>query len=150
MKGPFSIHKDLSGTLADMKRMCALMFAGLMAMTAPALAEEKKADDVDPSVKLASVGIPVFHGATVTNYLFLSIKINLTPKADQTKLRDMEPYFRDALIRAAHKTSFAQPDHDDRLDIPRFQKIMTVEFTRIAGPGTIQSVEIVSQSPKKH
>ncbi|WP_443747469.1 hypothetical protein [Asticcacaulis solisilvae] len=133
-----------------MKKLSALIFAGLMAMSVPAFAEEKKADAADPSVKLASVGIPVFHGMTVTNYLFLSIKINLTPKADETKLRDMEPYFRDALVRAAHKTSFAQPDHDDRLDIPRFQSVMVGEFTKIAGPGTIQSVEIVSQSPKKH
>jgi hypothetical protein len=133
-----------------MKVTRALIFAGLMAMSAPAFAEDKKADEPDPSVKLASVGIPVFHGMTVTNYLFLSIKVNLTPKADQTKLRDMEPYFRDALVRAAHKTSFAQPDHDDRLDVPRFQSVMMTEFTKIAGPGTIQSVEIVSQSPKKH
>lgn len=133
-----------------MKITHALILAGLMAMSTPAFAEDKKADQPDPSVKLASVGIPVFHGMTVTNYLFLSIKINLTAKADQTKLRDMEPYFRDALVRAAHKTSFAQPDHDDRLDIPRFQSVMTSEFTKIAGPGTIQSVEIVSQSPKRH
>jgi len=133
-----------------MKITRALILAGLMAISMPAFAEEKKADEPDPSVKLASVGIPVFHGTTVTNYLFLSIKVNLTPKADQTKLRDMEPYFRDALVRAAHKTSFAQPDHDDRLDVPRFQNVMMAEFTKIAGPGTIQSVEIVSQSPKKH
>lgn len=128
----------------------ALILAGLMAASMPAFAEEKKADQPDPSVKLASVGIPVFHGTTVTNYLFLSIKVNLTPKGDQTKLRDMEPYFRDALVRAAHKTSFAQADHDDRLDVPRFQSVMMIEFSKVAGPGTIQSVEIVSQSPKKH
>lgn len=128
----------------------ALILAGLMAASLPAFAEEKKADQPDPSVKLASVGIPVFHGTTVTNYLFLSIKVNLTPKGDQTKLRDMEPYFRDALVRAAHKTSFAQADHDDRLDVPRFQSVMMIEFSKVAGPGTIQSVEIVSQSPKKH
>ncbi len=133
-----------------MKTLSALILAGLMAMSTPAFAEDKKADAPDPSVKLASVGIPVFHGMTVTNYLFLSIKVNLTAKADETKLRDMEPYFRDALVRAAHKTSFAQADHDDRLDVPRFQSAMMVEFTRIAGPGTIQSIEIVSQSPKKH
>ena len=133
-----------------MKLTRALILSGLMAISTPALAGEHKAEEPDPSVKLASVGIPVFHGTTVTNYLFLSIKVNLTPKADQTKLRDMEPYFRDALVRAAHKTSFAQADHDDRLDVPRFQSVMMTEFTKVAGPGTIQSVEIVSQSPKKH
>ncbi|MBW8733195.1 MAG: hypothetical protein JF571_02605 [Asticcacaulis sp.] len=133
-----------------MKALTALMLAGLLALSCPAFAEEKKADEPDPSVKLASVGIPVFQGTSVTNYLFLSIKINLTPKGDQTKLRDMEPYFRDALVRAAHKTSFGQAGHDDRLDVPRFQSVMMTEFTKIAGPGTIQSVEIVSQSPKRH
>lgn len=119
--------------------------------TAPAFANGGGAKDAaDPSVKLASVGIPVFQGRNVVNYLFLSIKINLTAKADQQKLRDMEPYFRNALIRAAHKTSFAMADRNDRLDEPRFKAVMKAEFTKVAGAGTIESVEVVSQSPKTH
>ena len=127
----------------------ALIIACLLAVSTPAVAEEKK-DAPDPSVKLASVGIPVFTGHTIDNYLFLSVKINLTPKADQTKLRDMEPYFRDALVREAHKTSFAQSGHDDKLDEPRFKAAMMAAWAPIAGPGNIASVEIVSQSPKTH
>jgi hypothetical protein len=122
-----------------------------MLSVVPAFASGGEAKDAaDPSVKLASVAIPVFKGRNVVNYLFLSIKINLTLKADQGKLRDMEPYFRNVLIRSAHKTSFAMADRDDKLDEARFKAVMKAEFTKVAGAGTIESVEVVSQSPKRH
>ncbi len=124
--------------------------AGFLLVVTPAVASEKAKEAPDPSVKMASVGIPVFKGHTVTNYLFLSIKINLTPKANEAKLRDMEPYFRDVLVKAASKTSFAQASRDDLLDEPRFKQAMMVEFSKVAGAGMIQSIEIVSQSPKNH
>ncbi len=134
---------------ASFRHLLLTVLAGLTLATLPAMAGEKK-DEPDPSVKLASVGIPVFQGHTVSNYLFLSIRINLTAKANIAKLRDMEPYFRDALVKAASKTSFAQANRDDLLDEPRFKAAMMVEFGKVAGPGMIQSIEIVSQSPKNH
>lgn len=132
------------------RSLFAISFLCLAIAALPASASEPSKDAADPSVKLASVGIPVFEGRTVVNYIFLSIKVNLTAKADQQKLRDMEPYFRNALVSAAHKQSFAQKDRTDKLDEPRFQSVMKVEFTKIAGPGMIESIEIISQSPKKH
>jgi hypothetical protein len=132
-----------------LRRFLLTAMAGLALVAAPALAEDK-ADAPDPSVKLASVGIPVFHDHTVSNYLFLSVKVNLTAKANVAKFRDMEPYFRDVLVKAASKTSFAQANHDNLLDEPRFKAAMMVEFTKITGPGMIQSIEILSQSPKNH
>lgn len=134
----------------SLRHLLLVAFSGITLIAAPAMASEKAKEEPDPAVKLASVGIPVFHGRTVTNYLFLSIRINLTGKADVTKLRDKEPYFRDALVKAASKTSFAQANRDDLLDEPRFKSIMMVEFAKVAGPGMIQSIEIVSQSPKNH
>jgi hypothetical protein len=127
----------------------AILFLSMFAI-APAFASSAPAKDAaDPSVKLASVAIPVFKGRNVVNYIFLSIKINLTAKANQGKLRDMEPYFRNALVSAAHKTSFAMANRDDKLDEARFTSVMKAEFTKVAGAGTIESVEVVSQSPKQ-
>jgi hypothetical protein len=136
--------------LVSLRRFVLAGLAGLALFATPVLAGEKAKDEPDPSVKLASVGIPVFHGHTVSNYLFLSVRLNLTPKANVAKLRDMEPYFRDVLVKAASKTSFAQANRDDLLDEPRFKAAMMVEFSKVAGPGMIQSVEILSQSPKNH
>lgn len=124
-----------------------LMLALPVLFAAPAFAEEKK-DAPEPSVQLASVGIPVMQNNRVVNYLFLSIKVNLTPKANMAKLRDMEPYFRDTIVRLASKTSFGQANHDDMLDDARFKAAMVPAFEQFAGKGAIKSIDILSQSPK--
>ncbi|EGF90467.1 hypothetical protein ABI_34890 [Asticcacaulis biprosthecium C19] len=122
--------------------------AGLFASTAHASGGSKTA--AEPSVRLASVGIPVIRDRQVVNYLFLSIRINLSMTAPEGKLRELEPMFRDTVIRVSHKISFGQADRHDKLDEPRFKSVMMGEFTKIAGAGNIKSIDILSQSPKKH
>lgn len=123
---------------------------GAALLAAPAFAAaEKKSEGGDPYVKLANVGLPIVDRGRVVNYIFVSVRLNLTPKANITELRDKEPYFRDALIRKGHVESFALPNKLDTLDEERFKRVMMPEFARISGPGMIQSIEILSQSPKK-
>ena len=129
-----------------MKMMFCVMLCGLMMAAASARADDASKAETDPSVQLANIGIPVFAGHTVSNYLFLSIKIHLAATAPEEKFRDMEPYFRDAAVKAASKTSFADPKHQDKLDVPRFTAAMMVAFAKVTGPGMIKSVEIVEQN----
>jgi len=132
------------------KRVLLFSLTAIAVVSAMPVSAEEKANAADPSVKLASVGIPVMSGNQVVNYLFLSIRINLTAKANESKLRDMEPFFRDTLMRVSHTVSFGQANHSDVLDEPRFKAVMTAEWSKIAGPGTIKSIDILSQSPKRH
>ena len=129
-----------------MKILRSLMFCGLLMAASAAHADEPGKEVTEPSVQLANIGIPVFTGHTVSNYLFLSIKIHLTSNAPEAKYRDMEPYFRDAAVRAASKTSFADPKHADKLDVPRFQAAMMTAFSQVTGPGMIKQIEVVSQN----
>jgi hypothetical protein len=122
---------------------------GLIATTARASGHGAKAA-ADPSVRLASIGIPVVRDRQVVNYLFLSVRINLTMTAPEGKLRELEPVFRDTVIRVSHRISFGQADRHDKLDEARFKSVMMPEFVKIAGPGNIKSIDILSQSPKKH
>ena len=47
--------------------------------------------------------IVVVNGQLV-NYIFVNVRVNLTSRADVTKLREAkEPFFRDALVRDAHR-----------------------------------------------
>jgi flagellar basal body-associated protein FliL len=103
----------------------------------------------DPYVKLAQVAIPITENGRVTNYIYLSIKLNLSPKANMTKLREKEPYFRDALVRTSYKNSFGQKERDDLLDEARFKATMMPVWGQIAGAGSIASIEILSQVPNK-
>ena len=131
----------------------ALTGALSFAVTASAHANEGGGENKEasnPSIQLASVGVPVTVDGKLVNYLFLSVRINLTLKANESKFRDMEPYFRDALIHTSSKISFAQPGKDYLLDEPRFKQVMTAEWSKITGPGMIKSIDILAQSPKRH
>jgi hypothetical protein len=111
--------------------------------------KKEDAEAGDPYVRLSSVAIPVFENQSVVNYIFLTVRLNLTAKADVNKLREKEPYFRNQLMQAAYKTSFALPDKSDTLDEARFKKVMIGEFSQVSGAGMIQSIEILDQNPKR-
>ena len=124
----------------------------LLAVCSPVYAfEDKDAKDAaEPAVQLGPVTVPVIINGRVVNYLFLSVKVTLTSKVNESKMRDMEPYFRDAIIRLAYKTSFAQADHMDKLDEPRFKAAMLPEFSKITGNGGVKSIDVLSQNTQKH
>lgn len=136
----------------DRRYLLGAAVACLCLCATPVLASEggeaKKAGNA--SVQLGAVAIPISVDGRVVNYIFLNIRINLTMTADEAKFRDKEPYFRDALVRAASRTSFAQSGKDYLLDEPRFKQAMMGEWTKITGPGVIKSIDVLSQSPKRH
>jgi len=121
-----------------------LVFA---ALATPALADDvpkPKADD--QSVTLATVALPLVFDGQIVNYVFVSAKVLLTPQADALVLRDKEPYFRDALVRAAHRTPFTRAGDYDHVDEGRLKAALYREAVAIVGPGKIAGVVVLSQT----
>lgn len=128
--------------------------AFLLALTpllaaAPALASEKPKADVGQYVDLAPVALPIVVGGQLVNYVFVSVRVVLTSSANVSKIRTKEPYFRDALIRAAHRTPFTNPKDYLVVDGARLESTLMRECVAIAGPGNIKAITITSQTPKK-
>ena len=119
----------------------------------PALAsgkkEEKEPKEVGQYVDLSSVAIPIVVSGQLVNYVFVSLRLLLSAQASSSKLRAKEPYFRDALVRAAHRTPFTDPNDYLVVDAAKLQAAMMRECTAIAGPGNVKAVVIVSQTPKR-
>jgi len=84
----------------------------------------------------------------LVNYVFVYVRLNLSAGADATRLRDKEPYFRDALVRMAHRTPFTVPNDYNRIDEGRLIAGLGREGAVIAGPGAIRSVVVTSQAPQ--
>jgi hypothetical protein len=99
-------------------------------------------------VDLQPVGLPIVAKGQLVNYVFVYIRLNLSASADAAALRDKEPYFRDALVRMAHRTSFGDPADYNRIDAQRLAGAMMGEASAIAGPGAIRSVVVTSQAPQ--
>ncbi|MFT4091492.1 MAG: hypothetical protein QM645_12220 [Asticcacaulis sp.] len=100
-------------------------------------------------VRIAPVAIPVVFDGRIVNYVFISVDVHLTPKADLLKITTQEPFLRDALIRAAHRNSFATREKRDRIDPALFEPVMIEVFGRVLGAGMIKSVEIMMQNPQR-
>lgn len=131
----------------------ALISAFLLAIAvAPASAAGKKDEkkgDVGQYVDLQPVGLPIVHNRRLVNYVFVYVRINLTSGANVAKLREKEPFFRDALVRAGHRTPFTHPQDLSQLDVPKLTAAMARDGAAIAGPGQIRSVEVTSQTPRR-
>ncbi|HVM98751.1 MAG TPA: hypothetical protein VMT68_00945 [Caulobacteraceae bacterium] len=94
-------------------------------------------------VDLSPVAMPIVVNGRLINYVFVYMRINLTPMADVVRLRDKEPYFRDALVRMAHRTPFTVATDYTRVDEPRLKASLYQAAVAIAGPGAVASVEVM-------
>jgi hypothetical protein len=100
-------------------------------------------------IDLSSAAMPIVVSGQLVNYVFVSVRIMLTSTADSMKLRAKAPYFRDALVRAGHRTPFTNLKDYSSVDVPKLQAAMMREATAIAGPGTIKAILVTSQTPKR-
>lgn len=129
--------------------------AAFALFAAPSLASEPKGGgesqtkEIGQYVDLQPVGLPIV-GANkkVVNYIFVYVRINLTSAANTSKLREKEPYFRDALVRSGHRTPYTDPRDYNRIDIQKLTSTMYRESVAITGPGQVKSVVVTSWSPR--
>jgi hypothetical protein len=119
----------------------------LLASTAQAASGSAPAA-VGQYVDLQPVGLPIVVRGQLVNYVFVYIRLNLSAGADAAFLRDKEPYFRDALVRMAHRTPFTVPGDYNLIDEARLTAGLMREASAIAGPGAIRNVVVTSQAPQ--
>ena len=135
-----------------MIRRALIAAAALMLSTSPATASEPKKEgkgDVGQYVDLQAVGLPIVSQGRLVNYVFVYVRINLTSGANAARLREKEPFFRDVLVRAGHRTPFTNPADLSAVDVAKLTAALTREATTIAGPGQIRSVVVTSQAPRR-
>jgi hypothetical protein len=111
--------------------------------------KDKKTKEVGQYVDLQPVAMPIVVDGQLVNYVFVYVRVNLRAGADVTKVREKEPFFRDALVRDAHRTPFIVPGDWQRVDEAKLVAAMTRDAAAITGPGIVSSVALTSQSPQK-
>jgi len=119
------------------------------AATAGHASEKEAKGDVGMYVDLQPVGMPIVVNRQLVNYVFVYVRINLTSGANVSRLREKEPFFRDALVRAGHRTPFTLASDYGAVDVPKLTAALTRDATAIAGPGQIRSVVVTSQAPRR-
>lgn len=123
----------------------------LMAGVAHAAEEkpDKEKKEVGQYVDLSPVALPVVVRGMLVNYIFVTVRVVLTSQANAAKWRAKEPYFRDALVRAGHRTPFTRNDSYILLDEAKLKATMMREAIAIAGARDVASITVGKQTPKR-
>lgn len=125
---------------------CLLALTATSALaSAPEKAEEKV---VGQYVDIYPVAMPIVAEGQLINYVFVTIRLQLTATADASKWRAKEPYFRDALARLGHRTSFANTKDYASVDASRLTAAFQREAVAIAGKD-VKGVTITAQTAKQ-
>ncbi len=135
-----------------MFRRLLIALAPLLILSQPAHASEaKKAPktDVGQYVELQPLAMPIVIRGELVNYVFVYVRLNLTSGANVMRLREMEPFFRDALVRSGHRTPFVVPTDYQKVDEARLTATMMREAVAMVGPGQIKSVVVTQQTPSR-
>ncbi|HET9159783.1 MAG TPA: hypothetical protein VFN88_04155, partial [Caulobacteraceae bacterium] len=110
-----------------------------------ALAGEKE-DTGGQNIAVSPVALPIVVDGKVVNYVFVTVRLDLAPLTNSVKLREKEPYIRDALVRAAHRDPFTLRSDLTKIDEVKLKAFLMRESNTIIGPGVVRGVVIVSQA----
>ncbi len=100
----------------------------------------------DQAVKLSPLALPIVVQGRVVNYVFVTVKVDLSPSANAMALQEKEPTFRDALVRDAYRTPFVTPGNYNHLDEVRLKAVFFRDATAIAGAGQVKGIEVLNQT----
>jgi hypothetical protein len=101
------------------------------------------------SLNISGVGLPVISDGRLRNYVFVSLRLHLGGSATPESMRLKEPFLRDALVRAGHRTPFVVADDWTRIDAAALSASLMRSAASIAGRGAVVRVEVVSQAPRR-
>ena len=102
------------------------------------------------TVLMSPLALPVVVDRRLVNYVFVTLRLGLSAQADAPKMRAMEPYFRDALVRAGHRAPFVLPTNYAALDDARLKATLLREAAALVGPGMVTSVQIVREQAQHY
>lgn len=131
----------------DLFALGTLALAGTAATTASASDDAPPAGGVTSNI--AGVGLPIISGGRIRNYVFVTVSLTLGGGFTPEQMRLKEPYFRDALVRAAYRTPFVLADDWTQVDAPAVCAMLMRAAPSIAGAGSIASVQVALQVPRR-
>ena len=127
-------------------RRAVLALLTVLSLAGPALAQEGGAPAArNATVLMSPLALPVVVDGRLVNYVFVTLRLCLSAEADPPQLRAMEPYFRDALVRAGYRNPFVRSDNYAALNDGELKAAVLRSAAALAGPGVVVSVQVVRE-----
>jgi flagellar basal body-associated protein FliL len=126
-------------------RLTALFAAIVLLGAAPAVAaadEAAKPAAIDRQMIAPNIVTPVVRDGKLVNYLFVTVEVDFTNQANAMKLRDRAHFLRDALLRASHRTSMADPLQDNQVNKAAAEAAFRLAANEALGAENVKSVTV--------
>ncbi|SPU52744.1 Uncharacterised protein [Brevundimonas vesicularis] len=133
----------------DRRNLIAVGTAALTGAASRAAASGSETESAPAALSIAGLGLPVIEGGRLRNYVFVALRLELGAGKTVEQMKPKEAFFRDAVVRAAHKTPFTVPSDWTRLDERALSASLVAASAAISGRGSVRRVEVVSQSPRR-
>lgn len=138
---------------AGMDRRLLLSAAALVGLSAAARANASSEAGADkesaPTVDITGMALPVLVDGRIRNYVFVALKLHLVPGKAAEEVHAKEAYYRDAIVRTAHRTSLAVDGDWNRLSEAGLSGAMMAIAGVVSGAGVVARCEVVSQAPRR-
>jgi flagellar basal body-associated protein FliL len=121
----------------------ALTVAG--AASGAGASEPEKKSVGDSFIDISPIPMPIIVEGRLINYVLVHVRLNVNPNLDAAKLRDKEPYLRDALVRSAHRSPLTDKTDYYRVDEALLKAAIARDVAPLIGARNITSVQITKQ-----
>lgn len=127
----------------------ALALALPLISAGPSLAGEAGTKGAVSNVDIASVAIPIIVDGKIRNYVFVAVRVVLADGADGIAAHAKEPYVRDSLLKAAHRTPYTVPGDWTRVNEAAIKQRVLTDAKTFMGAAAVRSVEIIAVTPQR-
>lgn len=100
--------------------------------------------DVSRSMDAPYLAVPVVRDGRLVNYLFVSLRIQISPRVDLWRTRERAQFLRDALVRASHANALADPANNNALNQALAIQVYRAAAVQTLGADAVAGVTIVS------
>jgi hypothetical protein len=124
------------------------LLAGLASAAGSGESAETKAGDGEElssrSMDAPYLAVPVVRDGQLVNYLFVSIRIEISSGVDLWRTRERAHFLRDALVRASHAQDLADPADPNVLNEARAIEAYRAAAVQALGERAVAGVTIVA------
>lgn len=125
------------------------LVAGLAYASGPSGAEKAEQEETAPGASARSMdapylAVPVVRDGQLVNYLFVSVRIEISPSVDLWRTREQAHFLRDALVRASHANDLADPDDANTLNEAHAVEVYRAAAVEALGERAVAGVSIVA------
>lgn len=125
------------------------LLAGLANASGPSKAKEKGeaeegAQTSGRSMDAPYLAVPVVRNGQLVNYLFVSIRIEITQGVDLWRTREKAHFLRDYLVRASHANDLVDPNDSNALNEARALEVYRAAAIQALGENAVGPITIVA------